>query len=74
MTQPLATTDRAAVANALSGEGLIFAARLIATNGLIAESAVARGDLAEAFARFRLVDSALQAAREIVAIAGRIAK
>jgi hypothetical protein len=74
VSQPLATNDRAAVANALAGDGLTVAARQIAINGLLAESAAARGDMAEAFAKFRLVDFALQEAREIVAIAGRISK
>ncbi len=74
MKQPLTTYDRAAVANALASDGLAVAARVIAVNGLLAESAAARGDLAEAFTKFRLIDSALQEAREIVAIAGRIAK
>jgi hypothetical protein len=74
MSQPFASHDRAAVVSALAGDGLAVAARVIAVNGLMAESAVARGDLAEVFAKFRLVDSALQDAREIVALAGRIAK
>ena len=49
----------------------MVAARLIAFNGLLAESAAARGDLAEAFAKLRLVAHALDEARDIVAIAGK---
>ncbi|MDI9849990.1 hypothetical protein QM467_18280 [Rhodoblastus sp. 17X3] len=74
MTQPLASKDRVSVANALAGDGVVVAARLIAFNGLLAESAAARGDLAEAFAKLRLVAHALDEARDIVTIAGRIAK
>lgn len=74
MTQPLATNDRAALVNALAGESIVDASRLIAINALSAESAARRGDMPLAFAKLRLVADALNEAREIVAIAGRIAK
>ena len=74
MTPPSSSNDRPDVADALATDGLMVAARLIALNGLMAESAASRGDLAEAFARFRLVDAALQEAREIAIAAGRIVK
>lgn len=57
---------------ALAGDALADAARLIAVNGLLAESAVRRGDGEEAFAKLRIVADALDGAREIVALAGRI--
>jgi hypothetical protein len=74
MTQPLASKDRASVANALAGDAIVVSARLIAVNGLSAESAALRGDMAEAFAKLRLVAHALDEAREIVMLAGRICK
>ena len=74
MMRPTSTNAFMSLNIELAIDGLRAAARLIAINGLMAESAAGRGDLAEAFARFRLVDSALQEARELVAIAGGIAK
>ena len=55
---------------ALAGDALADAARLIAVNGLLGESAARRGDEAEAFARLRAVADALAEAREIVKLAG----
>lgn len=52
----------------LAGDALADAARLIAVNGLLAESAFQRGDEEEAFAKFRAISGALEAAREIVAL------
>jgi hypothetical protein len=54
-------------------DALADAARLIAVNGLLAESAMRRGGGVEAFAHFRKVADALDEAREIVRLAGRIA-
>jgi hypothetical protein len=54
----------------LAGDALADAARLIAVNGLLGESAARRGDEAEAFARLRAVADALDEAREIVRLAG----
>lgn len=68
-----APLEKINMATALAADGLADAARLIAVNGLLAESAARRGDGAEAFARLRLVASALAEAREIVRLAGRIA-
>jgi len=59
---------------ALAGDALADAARVIAVNGLLAESAARRGDGAEAFDRLRKVAHALDDARAIVALAGRIAQ
>ena len=69
-TQP----DRAGLTLVLVGDALADAARLIAVNALIAESAARRGDGVEAFAKLRIVADVLDEAREIVAIAGRIAR
>lgn len=57
-----------------AADGVIVAARLIGINGLLAESAMQRGDAAEAFAKLRLVADALDEAREIVRLAERIVK
>jgi hypothetical protein len=59
---------------ALAGDALADAARLIAVNGLLGESAARRGDEAEAFARLRLVAAALEEAREVVELAASIAR
>lgn len=72
--QAPATRDRAAVTNALVRDGLVVAARLIAVNGILAESAALRGDVALAFAKLRLVAHALDEARSVVMLAGRISK
>lgn len=58
----------------LAGDAIADAARLIAVNGLMAESAARRGDGEETFARLRIVSDTLEEAREIVRLAGRIAK
>jgi hypothetical protein len=66
-----ATTENAAEFRmALAGDALADAARLIAVNGLLGESAARRGDGAETFARLRIVAAALDEAREIVRLAG----
>ncbi|MCW2283791.1 hypothetical protein M2323_001777 [Rhodoblastus acidophilus] len=62
------------VALHLAGDAIADAARMIAVNGLMAESAARRGDGEEAFARLRVVSDALEEARDIVRLAGRIAK
>jgi hypothetical protein len=54
---------------ALAGDALGDAARLIAVNGLLAESAARRGDEAETFARLKAVADALDEARECVKLA-----
>jgi hypothetical protein len=66
--------DKTGLMMALAGDALANAARLCAVNGLLAESAVRRGDGAEAFARLRGVADALDEARGVVALAGRVAK
>ncbi|WP_294538746.1 hypothetical protein [uncultured Rhodoblastus sp.] len=62
------------VAWPLAADGLATASRLIAVNGLLAESAAMRGDMGEAFSRLKACNAALSEAREIVAAAGRIAQ
>ncbi len=64
----------AALMMAMAGDALANAARLIGINGLLAESAMRRGDLAEAFDRLRLVADTLDEAREIVRLTDRIVK
>jgi Flp pilus assembly protein TadD len=59
---------------AMAGDALAEAARLIAINGLLAESAIRRGDGGEAFAHLRKVADALDDARDVVALAGRISR
>lgn len=59
---------------AFAGDALADAARLIAVNGLLGESAARRGDEAEAFARLRAVAFALDEAREIVRLAGEVTR
>ena len=62
------------IAPALYADALADAARLIAVNALIAESAARRGDGVEAFDRLRSVAAALDEAREVVRLAGRVAR
>ena len=63
----------AALRMALAGDALADPARSIAVNGLLGESAALRGDEAEVFARLRAIAAALEEAREIVRLAGRMA-
>ncbi len=58
---------------ALARDAIADAARLMAVNALLAEAATRRGEGAEAFAYLRKVAAALDQAREIVRLAGRIA-
>lgn len=59
---------------ALACDAIADAARLIAINGLLGESAARRGDEAEAFARLRAVAYVLDEAREIVRLAGEVTR
>jgi hypothetical protein len=61
-------------AAALAGESIAEAARLIALSALSAEGAARRGDMPLAFDKLRLVAHALDEARSIVMLAGRISK
>ncbi len=54
---------------ALAGDALGDAARLIAVNGLLAEGAARRGDEAGTIERLRAVAAALDAARDMYALA-----
>jgi hypothetical protein len=70
-----ATTENAAEFRmALVGDALADAARLIAINSLLAESAARRGDEAGTFARLRLVAAALDEARAIASLAAERAR
>jgi len=54
---------------ALAGDALADAARLIACQGLLAESAARHGDEAGVIARFQAIATALDAARDVHALA-----
>jgi hypothetical protein len=59
---------------ALAGDAPADAARLIAINGLAAEGAARCADEAQVFARLRAVAAALDAARDIVKLAGGLTR